>query len=258
MSKTFLITGAGSGFGYGVALDLAKLGHKVIAGCQVWPQVWALRKDAEEKGLELQTIKLDLGDEIDVNHALTFEIDVLFNNAGVAFSGTLTDIPMALVRASFDTNLFAHLDLTKRFLPQMIARGSGRIVWTSSDAGLQTPPFGGAYTASKWAIEAVAATLREELRPKGVQVATIQPGVYGTGFNDTALEGSSYWYDPATALLPPFPPPYTLPDQADPQPMIDEMIKVLTGESNRYRTVYPPEMEKEVREFQAAEWNVTV
>ena len=258
MTLTVLITGAGSGFGRGVALSLAALGHRVIAGCQIWPQVWALRQEALARALTLETIKLDLLDEVNVAHALTFPVDVLFNNAGIAHSGTLTDVPMALVRATFDTNVFAHLDLTKRVLPMMFERGGGRIVWTSSDAGLQTPAFGGAYTASKWAIEAIAATLREELRPRNIQVATVQPGVYGTGFNDTALEGSSYWYDPATALLPPFPPPYTLPDQADPQPMIDEMVKVITGASNRYRTVYPKAMEEEVRRFQAAEWTVTV
>ncbi|PJI44690.1 MAG: short-chain dehydrogenase [Rhizobium sp.] len=258
MLQTVLITGAGSGFGRGVALSLAALGHRVIAGCQIWPQAWDLRQEASTKGLAVETIKLDLLDVVDVKHALTYPIDVLFNNAGVAHSGTLTDVPMELVRATFDTNVFAHLDLTKKFLPMMVERGSGRIVWTSSDAGLQTPPFGGAYTASKWAIEAIAATLREELRPKGIQVLTVQPGVYGTGFNDTAIEGSSYWYDPETALLPPFPPPYTLPDQADPQPMIEEMVKIITGASNRYRTVFPQKMEEEVRRFQAAEWDVTV
>jgi len=258
MTQTVLITGAGSGFGRGVALCLAALGHRVIAGCQIWPQVWDLRQEAEAKGLRVETIKLDLLDEIDVAHALTFPVEVLFNNAGIAHSGTLTDVPMTLVRATFETNVFAHLTLTKGFLPKMFERGSGRIVWTSSDAGLQTPPFGGAYTASKWAIEAIAATLREELRPRNIQVATVQPGVYGTGFNDTALEGSAYWYDPDTALLPPFPPPYTLPDQADPKPMIDEMVRIITGESNRYRTVYPKEMEAEVRRHQAAEWEVIV
>jgi hypothetical protein len=82
--------------------------------------------------------------------------------------------------------------------------------------------------------------------------------VYGTGFNDTAIEGSSYWYDPKSALLPPFPPPYTLPDQADPAPMVAEMVRVLTGESDRYRTVFPLEMEEEVRRNQAAEWDVEV
>lgn len=62
------------------------------------------------------------------------------------------------MRASFETNVFAALELAKGFIPTMVARGSGKIVWTSSDAGLQTPPFGGAYSATKWAIESIAVT----------------------------------------------------------------------------------------------------
>lgn len=258
MFKTVLITGAGSGFGRGVALGLARQGHRVIAGTQIWAQAWDLRQEAARLGLELEAVKLDLLSDIDRRHALTYDIDVLFNNAGVAHSGTLTDIPMSLVRASFETNVFATLELTKGFIPKMAARGTGKIVWNSSDAGLQTPPFGGAYTATKWAIEAIAATMRDELAPLGIQVAAVEPGFYLTGFNDTALEASSYWYDPDTAVLPTWNGPFTLPGQEDPQPMIDEMIKVITGESGRYRTVYPRSMEDEVRQWQAAEWDKTV
>jgi NAD(P)-dependent dehydrogenase (short-subunit alcohol dehydrogenase family) len=258
MALTVLITGAGSGFGRLTAFDLARAGHRVIAGVQIWPQAWDLRQAAEREGLEIEVVKLDLLDEIDVAHALTYEIDVLFNNAGVAHSGTLTDIPMPLVRANFETNVFAALDLTKRFLPAMVARGSGKVVFTSSDAGLQTPPFGGAYSATKYAIEAIAATLREELRPAGIAVATVQPGFYLTGFNDTALEASTYWYDPRTALLPGWEPPFTLPGQEDPQAMVDVIVKVITGEISTYRNVFPPAMAQEVREAQDAEWTVTV
>ena len=100
--------------------------------------------------------------------------------------------------------------------------------------------------------------MREELRPKGITVQTVEPGFYLTGFNDTALEASSYWYDPATALLPPWEGPFTLPGQEDPQLMVDEIVKVLTGESTKYRTVFPPKMEEEVKHAQAAEWSLTV
>ncbi len=93
---------------------------------------------------------------------------------------------MSLLRSCFETNVFGAMELIKRFIPKLVAKGTGKIVFASSDAGLQTPPFGGAYAATKWAIEAVAATLREELAPLGVQVAAIQPGFYLTGFNDTA------------------------------------------------------------------------
>ncbi len=213
---------------------------------------------AQQDSVELEVIKLDLLNDIDRAHALTYDIDVLFNNAGIANSGTLTDIPMSLIRANFETNVFAALELTKGFVRKMVERGSGKIVFNSSDAGLQTPPFGGAYSASKYAIEAIAATLREELKPKNVQVATVEPGFYLTGFNDTALEASTYWYNSKDAVLPGWQPPFTLKGQEDPQAMIDVMVKVITGEISRYRNVFPEAMEQEVRQAQAAEWEMTV
>lgn len=127
MSQTFLLTGAGSGFGKGVAFALAKAGHRVIAGAQIWPQVTALRREAAQQGLQLEVIKLDLLEELDRRHALTYEVDVLFDNAGIAHSGTITDLPMALLRASFETNVFAALELTKGFIAQMLPRGRGKI-----------------------------------------------------------------------------------------------------------------------------------
>ena len=257
-NKTVMITGAGSGFGRLTALDLARGGHRVIAGVQIWPQAWQLRQDAAAAGLEIEVIKLDLRNEIDRTHALTYDIDVLFNNAGIANSGTLTDIPMQLVRDNFETNVFAALQLTKSFLPKRVARGGGRIVFNSSDAGLQTPAFGGAYTASKYALEAIAATLREEVKPLGVTVATVQPGFYLTGFNDTALEGSAYWYDRESALLPGWEPPFTLEGQEDPQAMVDVIVSVITDEHPKYRNVFPPSMESETRAAQAAEWDLIV
>jgi NADP-dependent 3-hydroxy acid dehydrogenase YdfG len=81
MGKTVLATGAASGFGHGVAFGLAKRGHKVIASCQIWPQVWELRNAAKADNVEMQVIKLDVLNEIDRAHALGLEIDVLFNIA---------------------------------------------------------------------------------------------------------------------------------------------------------------------------------
>ena len=70
MTKTVLITGAGSGFGRGVTFELARRGHRVIAGCQIWPQVTELRQALAEAGLSAEVIKLDVLSEIDRNKAL--------------------------------------------------------------------------------------------------------------------------------------------------------------------------------------------
>jgi NAD(P)-dependent dehydrogenase (short-subunit alcohol dehydrogenase family) len=78
-----LITGAGSGLGRGAALGLARAGHHVIASCEFWPQVRDLRSDAQRQGVDLETIKLDVTDEMDRNHAVGYDVDILVLNAGV-------------------------------------------------------------------------------------------------------------------------------------------------------------------------------
>ena len=117
-TKTILITGAGSGFGEGTAYGLAKLGHKIIAGVQISPQVTAMRKKVEELGLQnnIEVIKLDILDKYDVKVALKYDIDVLFSNAGIGESGPVFEIPLDLVRRNFETNVFAPLELTQQFV----------------------------------------------------------------------------------------------------------------------------------------------
>src|SRR5918993_3840591 len=108
MSKTILITGAGSGFGEGSAIGMARNGHYVIATAQISPQVAALRRKADELGLKnLRVEKLDLLDPYDVAHAQTWEIDVLFNNAGVGEAGPVSEKPGDLVRRNFEIKVHA-------------------------------------------------------------------------------------------------------------------------------------------------------
>src|SRR3954464_16083266 len=112
MSKTILITGAGSGFGEGTAIGLARNGHNVIAGVQISPQVTRLRREAEQLGLKTMRVeKLDLLDPYDVAQAQSWDIDILFNNAGIGESGPVSEIPIDLVRRNFETNVFAALAL---------------------------------------------------------------------------------------------------------------------------------------------------
>ncbi|ACB96115.1 SDR family NAD(P)-dependent oxidoreductase [Beijerinckia indica] len=85
----------------------------MIAGCQIWPQVWELRKAAKNEGIEIQVIKLDVLNEIDRTNALGLEIDVLFNNAGIMESGPIAEIPMSVFRSVFETNVFAALELAQ-------------------------------------------------------------------------------------------------------------------------------------------------
>lgn len=253
MGKTVLVTGAATGFGRGVAFGLARRGHRVIAGCQIWPQVWELRGAAAAKGVRMQVIKLDVLNEIDRAHALALEIDVLHNNAGVMESGPMIEIPMAAFRSVFETNVFAALELAQGFARAMVRRGSGRIVWTSSVAGLVKVPFDGAYAASKHAVEAVCAAMHEELKPYGVEVATVNPGAYRTGFNDTGMESMDQWWSQGERVVAHWP-VRALDRQHDPAEMIAAMIEVIEAERPPYRTVRPASAEEMVRKEQAEAW----
>jgi short-subunit dehydrogenase len=84
----------------------------------------------------------------------------------------------------FEVNVFATLELTQPIAKRMVERGSGRLIFVSSIAGLTAGASLGAYAASKHALEAIAESMGNELAPYGIQVATLNPGPFGTGFND--------------------------------------------------------------------------
>lgn len=254
MSKKILITGASSGFGRGAALELARRGNEVIAAAETWPQVRSLRADAQAAEVTLNVIKLNLLDELDIKHAGSFDVDVLVLNAGIMESGAMVDIPLQRVRESFDVNVFGHLQLVQAVVPKMIARKSGKIVWTSSMGGILVVPFLGAYCATKHAIEAIAGSMKAELEQFGVKVATINPGVFGTGFNDTGAESHVQWFNPDTALvpMPDFGP--SLKEQFDPQEMIDAMVEVIATDDPLYRTMRPMETIDAAKQWQQTEW----
>ncbi len=257
MTKTILITGAGSGFGRGVALGLARAGHDVIAGCHIWPQVTDLRSEAAREGLKLRVIKLDVLSETDRTHALSLEFDILFNNAGIMESGPVAELPMEVVRASFETNVFAALAMAQGAARKFITAGQGRIVWTSSVAGLVGVSWDGAYSASKFAVEGFCLAMREELKPYGVEVCTVNPGAYRTGFNDTGMESQDQWWAQGERVMQHWP-VRELKNQHDPAEMIAAMIEVLTAEKPAFRTVLPARTADRVRNEQREVWDWTV
>jgi NAD(P)-dependent dehydrogenase (short-subunit alcohol dehydrogenase family) len=249
-----LITGAGTGLGRGAALGLARAGHHVIAGAELWSQARDLRSDAQRQGVHLDATKLDVTDEIDRTHAFGYDVDILVLNAGIQEAGSVVEIPMALVRRSFEVNVFGHLHLVQGFAPQMLSRGSGKVVWVSSAVGIRTRPWVGVYAATKHAIEALAWAMKGELGPRGIRVATINPGPFRTGYNDTGVEAMFQWWKPEAALLdrPDF--SAYLDNQYDPQEMIDEMVRVIPADDHLYRTVRPDLSLNQDKEFEAQVW----
>lgn len=255
MSQKILITGASSGFGRGAAIELARQGHQVLATAETWPQVRSLRADAVEAGVDMEVIKLNLLDSIDIAHAGRFDPDVLVLNAGVMEGGSIADIPMQRVRESFDINVFGHLQLVQAIVPRMVARRSGKVVWTSSMGGILVVPFLGVYCATKHAIEPIAGSMKAELAPFGIKVATVNPGVFGTGFNDTGAESFVQWYDADKAVVPMPDFGDSLLNQADPQEMIDAMVEIIPADEHLYRTMRPLATIDVAKQWQATEWS---
>src|SRR5271163_4903358 len=195
--RTILITGAGSGLGEGAAIGLARRGHEVIAAAQGWPQVTALRTRIEAERIpHMRVEKLDLLDPYDVVHALHLSFDILVNNAGIAEGGPIAEIPMDLVRRNFETNVFAPLAFTQEVVRRWVhEKTAGKVVFLSSIGGLLSPPGFAAYAATKHAVEAIAEAMQPELKPFGIQVQTINPGAYLTGFNEAMAENAFRWLD---------------------------------------------------------------
>jgi NAD(P)-dependent dehydrogenase (short-subunit alcohol dehydrogenase family) len=257
MTKSILITGAGSGFGKGAALALAKKGHNVIAGVQVSPQKSELLAAAKTAGVDIETIILDVTSEEDRTAAFGHEIDVLVNNAGIMEAGPIAEIPMSHVRRNFETNVFGTLAMVQGFAPQMVKRGSGKIVTLSSIAGLVTMPFGAVYSAPKQALEAIMEGLTIELHGTGVQACTVNPGMYDTGFNDRGVETMGTWFNPETTLSPAellAPLEGILNDQLDPQEQIDDLVRVIEEDRPKFRNACPAAVEPWVKAIEAKSW----
>ena len=186
-----LITGCSSGIGRATAAHLAAAGHTVIAT--------ARRVDdlAELAAAGCRTLALDVTDEASMRAAVEAvegthgRIDVLVNNAGYSQSGAVESVPLARTRVQFETNVFGPLRLTQLVLPGMRHRGSGRIVNVSSMGGRLVFPGGGVYHASKYALEALSDALRYELRPFGIAVVLVEPGLIRTKFAATVGTGLS-------------------------------------------------------------------
>ncbi|ASO20347.1 hypothetical protein FHR81_004456 [Actinoalloteichus hoggarensis] len=255
MTDTILVTGAGTGFGREVALRLAAGGHDVIAGVEIVAQVAALRDAARDRGVALRVERLDVTDPGDRERAVRFDVDVLLNNAGIAEGGATVDIPAERLRRQFEVNVFGPVLLTQGIAKRMARKGGGRIVFMSSVAGLMTDPFTGAYSGSKHALEAFADALDQELAEFGVTVATINPGPFLTGFNDTMFEAWKTWRDDPSDRLVDHSTLAFPHEQFDPEPVFEATVRVLLGEDTRYRHVLPVENEDSIRRQVDAQWD---
>jgi NAD(P)-dependent dehydrogenase (short-subunit alcohol dehydrogenase family) len=263
MAKTILITGAGSGFGKSAAIGMARNGHTIIATAQVASQVTPLREEAKALGLKnFRVERLDLTDPYDMARAQTFDIDVLWSNAGMGEAGPVFEIPLDLVRKNYEVNVFLPLQLTQGFVRKWIdAKKKAKIVFTSSMGGLFTPANWGVYVSTKHALESVAEALQQELAPYGIKVQTINPGAYYTGYNETMADAPFRWLDDSkhvtkrAALRQEFDSFLQAPEgHMDAREMIDRMIEVVPADTGKFRNVMPKAIEDMLKAHQLAAW----
>lgn len=270
MAKTILITGASGGFGHGAAIGMARNGHNIIATVHVSSQVTPLREEVERLGLKdrIKVERLDLTDPYDVNQALTWDYDILWNNAGMGEAGPVWEIPIDLVRKNFEVNVFLPLVLTQHTVRKWIDEGSARgkkVVFTSSMGGLFTPANWGTYVSTKHALESMAEALQQELASYGIKIQTINPGAYYTGYNETMADNPFRWLDEKKhltnreALRKEFDDFFATPEgRLDAQEMIDTMIEVVPADTGKFRNVKPKAIEDMLKQHQIQAWENTI
>ncbi|MDP2314326.1 MAG: SDR family NAD(P)-dependent oxidoreductase [Pseudomonadota bacterium] len=182
--KVVLVTGAASGIGKSTAIHLAKAGYTVYASARSEAQL------ADLAAAGCRTVALDVADEASRVAAIARiaaeagPVGILVNNAGYSQSGAVEEIPLDRWQRQFDTNVFGLVRMCQLVLPGMRAQGWGKIVNIGSMGGTLTFPGGGAYHASKYAVEAISDALRFEVKAFGVDVVLVQPGLIRTGFAD--------------------------------------------------------------------------
>ena len=190
-NKIVLITGTSSGLGRLTAIQLAKEGNTVYAAMRNINNTNSIQRTeleylAAEEQLDLRLIELDVTNDQSVESAVksvirqSGRIDVLVNNAGQRFVGISEAFTTEDVRNQFEVNFFGMVRTNRAVLPYMRNQKSGLLVHVSSQSGRLIFPFLGIYSASKFAMEALAESYRYELSGFGIDSVIVQPGPYDT------------------------------------------------------------------------------
>ena len=186
-----LITGASSGIGKATALAFAQAGIDLALVSRSQADLERVAAISRESGVKAQVYPCDLSAVDQVKEHITAiaadfgSIDILINNAGMGYTGTLVETPLADWQRVIDLNLTSVFQCIQGILPGMRDRHRGTIINVSSIAGRQAFPGWGAYCVSKFGLVALSQTLAAEEREHGIRVATICPGSVNTSLWDT-------------------------------------------------------------------------
>lgn len=184
MSTISVVTGANSGIGRATALHLASQGHTVYGTVRSRTKATKLEAMAEDAGVEIHLIELDIADDDSVRDgfaeildATDGVVDVLVNNAGVGGNAVTEECPTSFYLDVFNVNVCGAVRCLQQVLPGMRARGRGTIVNVTSVVGRVAALAQSPYSVSKWGFEALSEGLAQELAPFGIRVAIVEPGV---------------------------------------------------------------------------------
>ncbi|MGB0494886.1 MAG: SDR family oxidoreductase [Kangiellaceae bacterium] len=196
--KVIWITGASSGIGRALAIELASLGASIILSSRSESELYQVKEQCSDNICEGQkhlVLSYDATDEQKVEQlvkqAKNFKgkIDFLINNAGISQRAKVMDTDISTYRMLFEIDVFAPIILTKAVLPIMLRQKSGHIVVTSSVAGKVGVPFRTGYCAAKHAVMGFFDSLRSEVAQYGINVSTITPGYIQTNISKNAVKG---------------------------------------------------------------------
>jgi NAD(P)-dependent dehydrogenase (short-subunit alcohol dehydrogenase family) len=191
MSRVVLIPGSSTGFGRATAEAMARRGYSVFATMRDsagrnTSHREALESLAKRENLALRVLEMDVASDESVSSATqealksAGRIDVVVNNAGVAMLGITEAYSIAKMQRLFEVNVFGAARVNRAVLPAMRRQRSGLLIHVSSAAGRVVVPYVGIYSASKFALEALADSYRSELAPFGVDSVIVEPGIHRT------------------------------------------------------------------------------
>ena len=192
MEKVWLITGCSTGFGRELAKQVLAKGYKVAVASRKTIDVDDIVATYPNTSI---AVKLDVtvDSEIKSSVAQTMahfgQIDVLVNNAGIGYFGSIEESEEAEVRKMFEINVFGLAKMTQEVLPHMRKQRSGHILNIASIAGLRSFPGVGFYNATKYAVDALNQSMRIDLLRHGIKVTAINPGAAETEFSLVRFKG---------------------------------------------------------------------
>jgi NAD(P)-dependent dehydrogenase (short-subunit alcohol dehydrogenase family) len=184
MSKVWFITGAGSGIGAATVRAALKAGDRVVASGRNLNKVRTALNDVAGDNLAL--VPLDVANEAQAKPAVDAaisafgRIDVLVNNAGYSLLGNFEELRTAEIEQLMATNFYGVMYVMRAVLPVMRKQRSGRIINISSLAGVVGFKHCGAYSAAKFAVEGLSASVAHEVEPFGIRITAIEPGFFRT------------------------------------------------------------------------------